>query len=91
MRELEKKAKEEAAEGGGSPHTAASPQSSLGHHNNSLNHSNSIHTPHTGENKYEVHSSCRINFGSGVSYKNVLHLQHETRFFVVVIIKGKKE
>ena len=48
MRELEKKAKEEAAEGG-TPHTVASPQSSLGHHNNSVNHNNSSHTPHTGE------------------------------------------
>merc|ERR1719510_2608878 len=46
MRELEKKAKEEAAEGG-TPHSVASPQSSLGHHNNSVNHNNSSHTPHT--------------------------------------------
>jgi len=46
MRELEKKAKEEAAEGGGTPHSVASPQSSLGHHNNSVNHNNSSHTPH---------------------------------------------
>ena len=50
MRELEKKAKEEAAEGG-TPHNVASPQSSLGHHNNSVNHNNSSHTPHTGENR----------------------------------------
>jgi len=54
MRELEKKAKEEAADGGGnmatSPHSlTTSPQSSLSHHNanNSTNHNNSHSTPHT--------------------------------------------
>ena len=60
MRELEKKAKEEAAEGGGTQHSVASPQSSLGHHNNSVNHNNSSHTPHTGKIQNLIDTLTRI-------------------------------
>jgi len=87
MRELEKKAKEEAAEGGGSPHTAASPQSSLGHHNNSLNHNNSIHTPHTdgvprrGERSTRSYNSRRSSTDSSEDgfNQNVRDLKSELK------------
>ena len=70
MRELEKKAKEEAAEGG-TPHSVASPQSSLGHHNNSVNHNNSSHTPHTGEQNKSINLKTDLGERSGEEYKTV--------------------
>jgi len=86
MRELEKKAKEEAAEGG-TPHNVASPQSSLGHHNNSVNHNNSSHTPHTdgvprrGERSTRSYNSRRSSTDSSEDgfNQNVRDLKSELK------------
>merc|ERR1719305_474136 len=87
MRELEKKAKEEAAEGGGTPHSVASPQSSLGQHNNSVNHNNSSHTPHTdgvprrGERDTRSYNSRRSSTDSSEDgfNQNVRDLKQELK------------
>lgn len=87
MRELEKKAKEEAAEGGGTQHSVASPQSSLGHHNNSVNHNNSSHTPHTdgvprrGERSTRSYNSRRSSTDSSEDgfNQNVRDLKSELK------------